>query len=103
MQVRSVAAIPLSHSLEDGRSFGNARWLVTARSATLVRVETADGTVGWGEALAPPRSTATVVEEVVAPHVDHDPFRLLEVAVAERVVPDVGVRLGWGERLGEGL
>jgi D-galactarolactone cycloisomerase len=81
MQVRSVAAIPLSHPLEDGRSFGNARGLATARSATLVRVETADGTVGWGEALAPPRSTATVVEEVVAPHVEgRDPYEVETLA-----------------------
>jgi D-galactarolactone cycloisomerase len=70
MQVRSVAAIPLSHPLEEGRAFGHARGLTTTRSATLVRVETDDGTVGWGEALAPPRSTATVVDEVVRPFVE---------------------------------
>lgn len=81
MQVRSVAAIPLSHPLEEGRSFGNARGLATARSATLVRVETADGTVGWGEALAPPRSTATVVDEVVRPHVEGtDPYEVETLA-----------------------
>ena len=81
MQVRSVAAIPLSHPLEEGRSFGHARGLATARSATLVRVETADGTVGWGEALAPPRSVATVVDEVVCPHVEgRDPHEVETLA-----------------------
>ncbi|MFC6941739.1 mandelate racemase/muconate lactonizing enzyme family protein [Salinirubellus sp. GCM10025818] len=81
MQVRSVAAIPLSHPLEEGRSFGHARGLATARSATLVRVETADGTVGWGEALAPPRSVATVVDEVVCPHVEgRDPHEIETLA-----------------------
>lgn len=81
MQVRSVSAIPLSHPLEEGRSFGHARGLATARSATLVRVETADGTVGWGEALAPPRSVATVVDEVVRPHVEgRDPHEVETLA-----------------------
>jgi D-galactarolactone cycloisomerase len=77
MQVSSVEAIPVSHPLEEGRSFGHARGLADARGATLVRVETTDGTVGWGEALAPPRSTATVVDEVVRPHVEGtDPYEV---------------------------
>ena len=81
MQVRSVAAIPLSHPLEEGRSFGHARGLTDARSATLVRVETSDGTVGWGEALAPPRSAATVVDEVIRPHVEgRDPYEVESLA-----------------------
>ncbi|WP_129115319.1 mandelate racemase/muconate lactonizing enzyme family protein [Halegenticoccus tardaugens] len=70
-----VTAIPLSHSLGEGRGFGGSRGLTQFRSATLVRLETADGTVGWGEALAPPRSVATVVDEVLAERVrGMDPY-----------------------------
>lgn len=69
MQIRSVEAIPLSAPLPDGREVGHARGSTDARSGTLARVETDDGTVGWGEALAPPHSVAAVIEEVVAPRV----------------------------------
>ncbi|MFC6734228.1 MULTISPECIES: mandelate racemase/muconate lactonizing enzyme family protein [unclassified Haladaptatus] len=70
MQVDSVAAIPLSYPLEDGRAFGHARGVMDTRSAMLVRVETTTGEVGYGEALAPPQTTATAVEEVLAPMVE---------------------------------
>ncbi|WP_276248908.1 mandelate racemase/muconate lactonizing enzyme family protein [Haladaptatus sp. YSMS36] len=70
MQVDSVAAIPLSFPLEDGRAFGHARGVMDTRSAMLVRVETTTGEVGYGEALAPPQTTATAVEEVLAPMVE---------------------------------
>ena len=44
---------------------------------TVIRVETDDGTVGWGEAQSPvsPRTTKTIVEELVRPLViGRDPF-----------------------------
>jgi len=69
MEVGSIEAIPLLHSLQDGRRFGGTRGITGTRSGTLVRVETRDGLVGWGEALAPPRSVAAVIEEVVEPYV----------------------------------
>ncbi len=75
MQVTSVEAIPLEHSLEEGRRFGGSRGITGTRSATLVRLETSDGLVGWGEALAPPRTVATAVEEVLADKViGMDPY-----------------------------
>lgn len=69
MEVGSIEAIPLSHSLPEGRRFGGARGITGTRSGTLVRVETRDGLVGWGEALAPPRTVTAAIEEVVAPYV----------------------------------
>jgi D-galactarolactone cycloisomerase len=63
MEVRSVEAIPLEHSLGSGRALGGTRGQTNTRTATLVRIETADGTIGWGEASAPPRTVATLVEE----------------------------------------
>lgn len=66
MEIRDVTAIPLEHPLEDGGSFGSSRGKTATRTATLVRLETADGAVGWGEAFAPPRTVATLIEEVFA-------------------------------------
>ncbi|MCU4742437.1 mandelate racemase/muconate lactonizing enzyme family protein [Halobacteria archaeon AArc-m2/3/4] len=66
MAIRSVEAIPLTHTLQDGRSFGGTRGMTDSRSTTLVRIETDDGTVGWGEAFASPRAVAALVEDVFA-------------------------------------
>ena len=66
MKVVDVEAIPLSHELADGRSFGSVRGKTDNRFATLIRIETDDGLVGWGEAFAPPRTVATLVEELLA-------------------------------------
>jgi len=64
MRISTIEAIPLKHSLEDGRGFGGTRGVTTTRTATLVKLTATDGTVGWGEAFAPPRTVATLVEEV---------------------------------------
>jgi D-galactarolactone cycloisomerase len=66
MQVRSVDAVPLVYPLDDGKGYGSARGTVTQRTSTLVRVESRDGTVGWGEAFGPPRTMATLVDELLA-------------------------------------
>jgi D-galactarolactone cycloisomerase len=90
MEVRSIKAIPLEHSLKAGREFGGTRGRTGTRTATLVRVETADGTVGWGEAFAPPRSVARLIEETIAdPIVGTDP--IVAESLAERVYTgDIG-------------
>lgn len=75
MQVESVETIPIRYDVPDGHGYGSARGLTAARSATLVRIEARDGTVGWGEGVGPPRSLATIVEEVIAARVvGKDPF-----------------------------
>ena len=66
MTVESVEAIPLVYELDPGRGYGSARGTVGQRVTTVVRVETTDGEVGWGEAWGPPRTVATLVDEVVA-------------------------------------
>ena len=66
MEIASVEAIPLSHDLEDGRAFGGTRGMTDTRQTTLVRLEADDGTVGWGEAFASPRTVAALVEDVFA-------------------------------------
>ena len=90
MEVRSVEAIPLEHSLEPGRALGGTRGQTDTRTATLVRIETADGAVGWGEAFAPPRTVATLVEETFAEAiVGEEP--IVAESLAERVYAgDIG-------------
>lgn len=65
MEVRQVESYPLAYSMGEGRGYGSARGTVNQRMSTLVRVETDDGLVGWGEAFGPPRTMATLVEELL--------------------------------------
>jgi L-alanine-DL-glutamate epimerase-like enolase superfamily enzyme len=75
-EVRDVSVIPVRmpvKSLEE--EFGIAPYVsnhdeVTERDRVLVRVETTNGVVGWGEmlaAMASPAATTAVIESVVAP------------------------------------
>jgi D-galactarolactone cycloisomerase len=69
MRVTDVEAIPLSYDLGEGKALGSSRGTTGERFTTLVRLEADDGTVGWGEAFAPPRTVATLVEELLADRV----------------------------------
>ncbi|WP_137284556.1 mandelate racemase/muconate lactonizing enzyme family protein [Halorussus salinisoli] len=66
MEIANLEAIPLSHELPDGRSMGSVRGKTGTRFAALIRAETKDGLVGWGEAFAPPQTVATLVDELLA-------------------------------------
>jgi D-galactarolactone cycloisomerase len=68
MEIQSVDPIPVAAGLESG-AYGSARGSSDVRETTLIRVETTDGAVGWGEAFAPPRTTSTLVEELLAERV----------------------------------
>jgi len=79
MVVETVESVPLSYPLET--AYGSARGTVSERASTLIRVETTDGTVGWGEAFGPPRTTATLVDELLADVVvGMDPFEARSLA-----------------------
>lgn len=65
--VERVEAVGVEAPLEE--PFGYAQAWVETRTATLVRVEASDGTVGWGECWGPVAGTRETVEEVLAPHV----------------------------------
>ncbi|WP_114579318.1 mandelate racemase/muconate lactonizing enzyme family protein [Saliphagus sp. LR7] len=66
MEVESVRAIPLEHSLSPGSAFGGTRGVTETRTATLIKLVSDDGTVGWGEAFAPPRTVAQLIDEEFA-------------------------------------
>src|SRR5215210_1460002 len=44
--------------------FGYAKGFITVRESAVVRLATADGTIGWGEAYAPAEATAAAIETV---------------------------------------
>lgn len=66
MSITTVETFPLVYPLDDGAGYGSARGISTSRSATLVRLETDSGLVGWGEASGPPRVLTTIIDEVVS-------------------------------------
>ncbi|QLG27333.1 mandelate racemase/muconate lactonizing enzyme family protein [Halorarum halophilum] len=73
--VDSVEAIGVCAPTDE--PFGYAQSWVDERTATLVRVEASDGTVGWGECWGPVEGTGDVVESVLAPHVvDENPLEV---------------------------
>jgi len=66
MEIQSIEPIPLEYDLGPGSGFGGSRGVTNTRNATLVKLTSNDGTVGWGEAFASPRTVAALVEEVFA-------------------------------------
>jgi D-galactarolactone cycloisomerase len=66
MEIKSVDPIPLIYNLGNDQKFGGSREIISQRTATLVRLTTADGAVGWGEAFATPRTVATLINEIFA-------------------------------------
>ncbi len=65
--IEHVEAVGVEAPLEE--PFGYAQAWVETRTATLVRIEASDGTVGWGECWGPVAGTRETVESVLAPHV----------------------------------
>lgn len=57
MEVRHVDAVPLRRELDE--RFANARKWIDSREYCLVRIETADGAVGWGSGGGRPRARAS--------------------------------------------
>ncbi|GGQ35798.1 mandelate racemase/muconate lactonizing enzyme family protein [Streptomyces mutabilis] len=60
--VTTVETFPLEARLAGG-GFGSAKARVPARVATLVKITTSDGAVGWGESFGPPRLVAPFLHE----------------------------------------
>ena len=65
MAIRTVDTVPLRRDLDE--QFANAQKWISAREYCLVRIETADGAVGWGECWGPIAGTREVIDERVAP------------------------------------
>jgi len=65
MELASVEAVGLRRELAE--RFANAQKWIDSREYCLVRAETRDGAVGWGECWGPVAGNREVLEEVVAP------------------------------------
>ncbi|MBB6644849.1 mandelate racemase/muconate lactonizing enzyme family protein [Halobellus ruber] len=65
MEIRTIDAVPLRRELDE--RFANAQKWITHREYCLVRIETADGAVGWGECWGPIAGTRELIEERIAP------------------------------------
>jgi D-galactarolactone cycloisomerase len=88
MEVTDVEAIPISHTLPEGRALGDSRGFGRTRSTTLIRIETDDGVVGWGEAFAPGSVVSAVLEELFIERViGIDPFEVGSLAVESYTDP----------------
>lgn len=61
-KIRAIEAIPLRYPLAEG--YGSSRGIVHARETTLVRLETTDGIVGWGESFGPSLALAPLIQEL---------------------------------------
>jgi len=64
MEIRHVEAVPLRRELDD--RFANAQKWISSREYCLVRIETADGSVGWGECWGPVAGSREVIDDRVA-------------------------------------
>ena len=65
MQIAGITAHVLRADLT--RPFRFSQWAYSQRSAAIVRVETSEGIVGWGEAYGPPETAAEAVRSFFAP------------------------------------
>ncbi|MFB6155722.1 MAG: mandelate racemase/muconate lactonizing enzyme family protein [Haloferacaceae archaeon] len=83
MQVRDLSVVPVTVPVKSREEpYGLAPYVsnhdeVTERDRVLVRLETTNGAVGWGEmlaAMASPEATVAVVEEVIAPELVGHPL-----------------------------
>ena len=81
MEITDLEVIPLSWSLPEGEGMGDARGFGRTRATSLVRLETDDGTVGWGEAFAPGSVVEATVDELFRERVvGMDPFDVESLA-----------------------
>ena len=69
LTIRRVDAIPVALPLKAPMKMANA--LITAAHNIVVRIEAADGTVGWGEAASAPTMTGDTLGGLVAAVRDH--------------------------------
>lgn len=69
LTIARARAYPLRFDLGEAR-YGSSRGLVPARETTLVRIETTDGAVGWGEAFGPGPAMVALIDGITAQLVD---------------------------------
>jgi D-galactarolactone cycloisomerase len=76
-EIRTIEAQIYRCSVDE--PFGYAKGFITVRESAVVRLVTADGTVGWGEAFAPAGATAAAIETVGPGFIDRSVFERVTV------------------------
>lgn len=61
--IAKIEPIPIGYPVPNG-PYGSSRGLVAARRATLVRLTTSDGVVGWGEAFGSPAVVTACMDDI---------------------------------------
>ena len=69
MRIEHIAVFPISSPLP--YPYGISTRIATARTATLVRIQTTDGYEGWGEAAGTPNETAQTLRTALIPDLLH--------------------------------
>lgn len=86
VEITSVDPIPLKRTLDD--RFANAQKWIDAREYCLVRIESSDGSVGWGECWGPIAGNHELLDEQIGPWlIGQDPREV------ERIHDDLVFRL----------
>jgi D-galactarolactone cycloisomerase len=62
-RIVSADVIPVAHEIPPGAFYGSSRGLVSQRAATLVRMTTDSGFVGWGETAGPSEVMLPLIAE----------------------------------------
>lgn len=62
--IARLTAIPVCDQLDGHSPYGSSRGLLHRRAATLVRLETSDGVVGWGEAWGDSPASKVLVDQL---------------------------------------
>lgn len=65
MEIGTIETIPLQRQLDE--RFANAQKWIDSREYCLVRVETVEGAVGWGECWGPVAGNREIIDDIVQP------------------------------------
>jgi D-galactarolactone cycloisomerase len=75
LKIKKIEPIILEHKLNGGQRFAFSQGWYDSRVIMILRVETDDGIVGWGESFGPAFVHKSVIESVYAPMIiGRDPF-----------------------------
>jgi D-galactarolactone cycloisomerase len=64
-RIDRLELVPLDFAMPEAKAYGMARGVTSHRQCSLIRLTTADGVVGWGEAWGPCRATEAALDLVL--------------------------------------
>lgn len=67
MKITSISSYHVAYPLPQGEEIRSSQMIFDERSVVVVKVETDEGLVGWGESLGQPEITIPVIDNVLTP------------------------------------